>query len=220
MEGIAQTGAAQPTPGAARANPTVAVQSPPASVTRLPVGGLLQGTVLGRAATGGTLLQTAHGNLTLTGGPAMTAGSTVTLGVLTAGAVVQLAVLSIKARDSGAGESLPRGPAAPAAPAAAGQASAASLARIWPGLEEAVAALRGGAPDAAMRAFEAMMPRPGPDLAAQMLLFAALLRGGDMRSWLGERLSRTLEALGRGDLLERLGGEFATLARPTAARGA
>ena len=208
MEGIAHTRAAQPAPGAARASPTVAVQSPPQGVSRLPVGALLQGVVLGRAG-GGTLLQTAQGNLTLTGGPAMAVGATVTLGILAAGATVQLAVLSIKARHTGTAESQPRGPAAPAP----GQASAAALARVWPGLAEAVAAVRGGAPDAATRALDAMLPRPGPDLAAQMLLFAAALRGGDIRAWLGERLTRALEALGRRDLLERLGAEFSTLAR-------
>lgn len=212
MEGIAHIRAVQPAPGAVRTNPTVGVQSLLPSVSRLPVGGLLQGVVLGHA-TGGTLLQTAHGNLTLTGGPPMPTGSTVTLAVLTAGATIQFAVLSVKTRDTSTTETQSRAPAAPTATTAAGPASAASLARRWPGLEEAMAALRGGAPDAAMRALDAMLPRPGPDLAAQMLLFAAALRGGDIRAWMGERLARALEALGRRNLLDQLGAEFSTLSR-------
>ena len=65
----------------------------------------------------------------------------------------------------------------------------------------------------AHRVVQAIVPQPNAQLGVTLLFFLAALRGGDVRNWLGERTSRTLEAAGRGELLQRLGGEMASVAR-------
>ena len=63
-----------------------------------------------------------------------------------------------------------------------------------------------------------LVPRPGPALGAELLFMLTALKGGNLRSWLGEEQSAALEALGRrqsgdtkGDMLSRLEAEFSGL---------
>ena len=85
-----------------------------------------------------------------------------------------------------------------------------------PSLSEALAALASANPTLANAVTQAMVPQPNGQLTAAVLFFLTAVRGGDFRSWLGERASRTLESAGRGDLLARLGGEAAAFSRQAA----
>lgn len=75
--------------------------------------------------------------------------------------------------------------------------SAATLAELSPGAQQAVLQ---------------MLARPDTQLGANVLFFLAALRGGDIRSWLGDGPMRVLERL-RPELAGRLGEEFSRLAR-------
>ena len=50
-------------------------------------------------------------------------------------------------------------------------------------------------------------------MAATLLFLLSAVRGCDVRDWLGERVSRTLEGAGRGELVARLGSEMSAVAR-------
>ena len=57
-----------------------------------------------------------------------------------------------------------------------------------------------------------VVPRPDAQLAANVLFFLAALRGGNVRTWLGDGPSRALQRQ-KPDLLSRLGDEFRTIGR-------
>ena len=83
------------------------------------------------------------------------------------------------------------------------------LARTWPRLETAVAALQQQGGDAASALASSPLPGPGPQLANSLLSFFALLGGGDPRSWLGTVAGQLAAPAGRpeltGDLARDLG---------------
>jgi hypothetical protein len=89
------------------------------------------------------------------------------------------------------------------------------LAREWPALETALRALEEQFGAIAARQMTEGMPRPGPQLTATLLFFMAALRGGDIRSWLGQNAANALQASGRGPLLNALADDFQTLQRAT-----
>ena len=88
-----------------------------------------------------------------------------------------------------------------------------ATAQPLPSLAAVLAALMQVDTALAQRVTQAIVPQPNAQLGATLLFFLAAMRGGDVRNWLGERASRTLEASGRGELLQRLGAELASLAR-------
>lgn len=67
--------------------------------------------------------------------------------------------------------------------------------RQWPALNEAVEALEHAAPNAAVQMLHTALPRPDANLAANLMFFLAALRGGDLRSWLGDAPSRALQKI-------------------------
>lgn len=83
--------------------------------------------------------------------------------------------------------------------------------REWPALEESAATLAELSPGAQQAVLQ-MLARPDTQLGANVLFFLAALRGGDIRSWLGDGPMRVLERL-RPELAGRLGEEFSRLAR-------
>ena len=86
------------------------------------------------------------------------------------------------------------------------------MSRDWQALKEAIAVLQIAEPMVAQQVLDTLVPRPDAQLAANVLFFLAALRGGDIRSWLGEEPSRALQRH-KPDLLSRLSDEFRILGR-------
>ena len=82
-----------------------------------------------------------------------------------------------------------------------------------PSLRQTLTALAQVQPGLAEQVVRSLIPQPNAALPATVLLFLSALRGGDVRSWLGDRVERALETAGRSDLLGRLAGDFAGLSR-------
>lgn len=155
-------------------------------------GNTLTGIVTGRAVTSGhPIVQTHTGSLIVATGTRLPAGSTVTFEILS--------------------QSAP----APAAGEQAGIHAARPdliLSERWPGLEEAVRALEEVNPSAAQQLVNAVLPRPGATLAANILFFLVALSGGNLRGWLGDGPARILQRLKPG-LMARLRDDFGRLGR-------
>ncbi|HIN22240.1 MAG TPA: hypothetical protein EYM71_10505 [Rhodospirillales bacterium] len=155
-------------------------------------GNTLTGIVTGRSVTSGhSIVQTHAGSLIVATGTRLPAGSTVTFEILSQSAPTP----------------------------AAGEQAAIHAARLdlilserWPGLEEAVRALEGVNPSAAQQLVNAVLPRPGATLAANILFFLVALSGGDLRGWLGDGPARILQRLKPG-LMTRLRDDFGRLGR-------
>ena len=89
-----------------------------------------------------------------------------------------------------------------------------ALSREWPALKEALQVLQESQPGIAQQLINMVIPRLDIQLAANILFFLAGLRGGDIRSWLGEDAMRALED-SRPDVARQLRTEFGQLARVT-----
>jgi hypothetical protein len=87
-----------------------------------------------------------------------------------------------------------------------------ALSREWPALKEALQVLQESQPGIAQQLINMVIPRLDIQLAANILFFLAGLRGGDIRSWLGEDAMRALED-SRPDVARQLRSEFGQLAR-------
>jgi hypothetical protein len=86
------------------------------------------------------------------------------------------------------------------------------VSRTWPALEETLRTLAETDPAQRQQVLNTVLPRAESGLAFGLLAFMAALRGGDIRSWLGEGPSRALQRA-RPDLIERLDGDFRQLAK-------
>ncbi|MGP1394725.1 MAG: hypothetical protein ACTS3R_04380 [Inquilinaceae bacterium] len=60
---------------------------------------------------------------------------------------------------------------------------------------------------------QSVLPQPGPQMSPGVLFFLSAVRGGDLRTWLGDRASRLLETAGKGDLIARAGAELGQTGR-------
>jgi hypothetical protein len=87
-----------------------------------------------------------------------------------------------------------------------------ALSREWPALKEALQVLQESQPGIAQQLINMVIPRLDIQLAANILFFLAGLRGGDIRSWLGEDAMRALED-SRPNVARQLRTEFGQLAR-------
>ncbi len=111
----------------------------------------------------------------------------------------------------------PSAPALPAAPAAAGDDSLpVDSARRVPALREAVSVLSAADPALASQFVRSVLPQGNAQLATTLLFFLSATRGGDIRGWVGDRVTARLEDAGRADLLPRLSAELAGTPRPAA----
>ncbi len=149
-------------------------------------GGTVVPSTVGVTTPGGhTVVRTPYGILTLAAGPAPPQGTPVTLEFIGSA----------------------RHATAPAPPRPA------ALSHEWPALREVLQALVQADAGQARALLQHVIPQPGPRLAATMMFLLAVLGGGNVREWLGESASRTLDAGGKGKLLQRLAGDFAQLQR-------
>jgi hypothetical protein len=69
----------------------------------------------------------------------------------------------------------------------------------------AAAQATGGAAQAAV---SAVMPQPGPALAAQMAMFLSALQSGDLRTWIGEPARTALDRAGRTNTVSKVEGDL------------
>ena len=179
--------------------------TPPPGLQPLPTGGAtITATVVGSTAAGQPLLQTSFGLVTIPGAQGLPTGTGVTLGL-------SPSALGNAEATARAALGLPPGNATGTA-AAGGQP--ASLGRAWPALNEAFVQLSQTNPALAQTLLQTAIPQPGPQLAGALLFFMAALRGGDVRSWMGDQTARALGGRdGRSPLLSRLSDDMGQMTR-------
>ena len=180
--------AAAADPKSARSAPPTATGAPAAAPATQGVVGLVVGTASG----GNALLQTGLGLLSVDVTGRIETGATVGLEILT--------------------RATPPPPAAPA-PAAVASVALGGLVAPWQSLKPVIDAIGAAAAPAGAAAVANLAPGLGTQFAAQVLFMVAALRGGDVRGWLGAEAVRTLERMGRGNLIARLGEEARELGR-------
>lgn len=84
----------------------------------------------------------------------------------------------------------------------------------WPTLQDIThwARANAGQNPAILRELsDRIIPRLDARMTSGIIFFLAAVRGGDARQWLGQKVSSALEQAGRGDLIQRLSGEFTLL---------
>jgi hypothetical protein len=149
-------------------------------------GALLSGTIGGTTAAGHAVVRTAIGVLTFAARDVPPPGSQIAFEVV------------------GAAHT----PAHSTPPLAAGPLA---LSQEWPALREALQLLLQADPGIAQSVLNGVVPRPDSRLGPALLLLIGALRGGDLRGWLGQAATRALERASGPGLLQRLGGDLATL---------
>lgn len=163
---------------------------PQAGTASLAAGRSLNGIVTGASPFGQTLVMTEAGELALAARSSLPEGSALTLKVT----------------------GRPILPPPPAQVFSYGSGESIFASRDWPALREAMAALQDADPAAARNLFNNVIPRPDSQLAANVIFFLTALRGGSLRSWLGEEPDLALHRA-KPDLLTRLKDDFNELGR-------
>ena len=176
-------------PGGAAAVTQTQGPTPPLAA----LGQTLTGVVSGTQAGGLPIVETPLGPLTLAGGNPPPEGSRVILNVTSA----------------------PLPPATPEPLLDKAQLSlrqALFVDRHWPALNEAVEELARAAPNAAQHLLHTALPRPDGNMTANILFFLSAVRGGDLRSWLGDSPTRVLQRI-NPSLLNRIREDMGQLSR-------
>lgn len=205
------TGAAQTPPlasaGAPSASPATPVQVPPALTPQaveqlllraeaqpLPQGHM-PAVVLGKEQGGALIVQTRLGMFTLP--------------QVSAEAAQPGTVLNWQVR----GMQLPAQPAEglPALGQSQLLAATAGLTAEWSALDELTSVLQSMQSGMAAQALQRAVPHVGSQMGAGLLFFMSILRKGDVHEWLGRDLTHQLERMGKGDLVQRLGGDLAAV---------
>lgn len=88
----------------------------------------------------------------------------------------------------------------------------ADLSSSWPSLQQLYSLIQSQAPQL-MNDLQQKLPQSGERLASSLLFFASILTSGDVGKWLGQRITSTVEQLGRGDILKKMGSEFTMLSK-------
>jgi hypothetical protein len=86
------------------------------------------------------------------------------------------------------------------------------LDRHWPAAQEMVDSLAQAAPNTAQHLLQSALPRPDGNMTANILFFLAAVRGGDLRSWLGDNAMRVLQRVNPG-VLTRVNDDMRQLSR-------
>ncbi len=203
--------ATTPPPGAALQSITNTPTGTPAIPTATPGAATVATPGAGTLATG-----PASAALSPTSPPTMVnqAGQVATQSTAApTGATGALPALPAATTLSSAGLPLAVAAGAPSVGPAIAGAGGAELIRNWPGLDLAIAALRAASPQLAAPNIDAVMPRPGPQLAGTLALLVSALRGGDIRGWLGKTTMRELTRTSGKEAAGRLADEFGQLSR-------
>ena len=94
------------------------------------------------------------------------------------------------------------------------KAIAPDLLTDWPSLEEAANTLANTAP-AQAALLRGTVPQIGTGFSSQLVFMLTALRLGDVRALMGEAPLKTLERIGKKDLVEALKSDFKALSEPT-----
>jgi hypothetical protein len=176
-------------PNPVATSPTPTAGAKPGANPGLTTGTSLSGTVTGSTPSGHPIIQTRAGVFALTTQTIVPRGSTVTLDVVTP-------------------------PAAPMTKAGIAPSLHESMfaARKWPALEEVIQVVQESSPATAQQLIHSIIPRPNAALSAGMIFFLSALRGGEMRSWMGDDILRLIDK-SRPNLTGRVSEDFSTLSR-------
>ena len=149
----------------------------------------LRGTVTRSTPSGHPIVQTKLGAFVLATQTSVPPGTTISLEVVTA-------------------------PTVPVRETQAAQATHESLfrSRNWPALEHAFQALEEVRPGRSQKLINSIIPRPGASLTSSMIFFLSALKGGDLHSWMGERVLRLIER-NQPNVSSRIREDFTTLSR-------
>ena len=173
--------------------PDAAPQSEPAAAGAAPK--VLTGVVAGRAPRGGLLVTTEAGLLRVDTEAGARPGTALSLEV----------IRQLPGIEAGSAAAHAASPLQELLPLQPGQG--------WPNLVEALAALYNANATLARNVATTRVPAANGQLAPTVLFFLAALRGGDVRGWLGDEATRTLERAGRRDVLARLSKDFAEISK-------
>ena len=163
---------------------------PPGAVASLSPGQTLTATVTGTTSAGATMVRSAVGHLLIPSETTLVPGTTLTLEI--------------------AGKPVPPEPGPMLH--APGPREKLLADRTWPNLDEAIHALAEANPQMAQQVLNTIVPQANTRLAANVLFFLSALRGGDLRTWLGDAPARTLQRT-RADLIAKLGDDFSAAAK-------
>lgn len=157
--------------------------------------GHIAAVVMGKEPGGAAIVQTRFGMFTL---PQVQAGSA------QPGSVLVLRVNAIE---------MPPQHAAPSLLAGSGGmvASAVQLTSEWSALHELSSLLQGMHSTMAAQTLQRMVPHIGGSFSAGLLFFMTMLRKGDLTEWMGRDMVEHLERMGKGELIQRLGADMATV---------
>jgi hypothetical protein len=84
--------------------------------------------------------------------------------------------------------------------------------RSWPALEQAFQAIEEVSPGSAQKLTNSFVPRPGAALTSSIIYFLSALKGGDLRSWVGEKSLRLIQR-SQPNIISRIREDFSTLSR-------
>ncbi len=161
--------------------PPVLTPAPIGTPISLAPGATLSGTVSGYQGVGQTVVQTHAGPVSLPTGEALPPGTQITFEI-------------ISLTPPTPGSALHAVQISGAAPLFDGD---------WFALDEALSLLRDAAPGAHTHIMQTTLPRADGQLSTNVLFFLSVLRGGDMKNWMGDGPSRILERL-RPELAARM----------------
>ncbi len=155
----------------------------------LSAGANLGGAVTGSTPSGHPIVQTKLGAFVLATQTSVPRGTTISLEVVTA-------------------------PSVPVKETQAAPAPHESLfrSRNWPALEHAFQALEEVRPGKSQKLINSIIPRPGASLTSSMIFFLSALKGGDLQSWIGEKVLRLIER-NQPNVSSRIREDFTTLSR-------
>jgi len=184
--------AVQPPGGGGQVAPPGAAAPSGGALTLAP-GLQLTGTVAASGGGNATVVQTHAGPASLATATALPPGSGVTL------EVIEIQRPQMTAETAQLHQRL---------------AHAISQSGQWPALDETLDTVNEFQPALVQQLVHAVLPRPDSTLAANLLFFLFALRGGEVRSWMGDAPARALEKIKPG-LLGQLRDDFSGLARLT-----
>lgn len=148
---------------------------------------------MGKEPGGAVIVQTRLGLFTL---PQVQADST------KPGTVLTWQVGSMQSPQASAGQGVP------IAGSTGLLATASQMTTEWSALSELTSVLQSMQSAAASQALQRIIPHVGNNMGAGLFLFINMLRKGDVFEWLGKSLTDQLEAMGKGDLITRLGADM------------
>lgn len=174
------------------APPQTPLSTPGSAANSLSVGGTIGGTVTGTTAQGQPIVQTPMATIALGTRAPVTIGSQILMKVETAPVIPEVPE-SAKLGRMGPMETL-------------------AQSRTWSDMDEALKAVQQIDPARFQQILQHIMPQPGAKLSSQMLFFLTALKGGDIKSWMGDATMRIIDR-DRPGLMSRISGDFHAMSR-------